>query len=211
MVSTSRPIIRDQQLLKRELDRLGLHQDSKWLPSVLNKYEGTLSRRFPRGDLQIRRSLRRSVMAGMQAPVESFPYRPLGEHPVFLRSQTLQEVEQTWRDRQMQHGSFTPDEPNRASSAEGSSIGEPRGVADSRLAAAVLARDGSVNGYPCLSPSGSPLRDVGHSEDHEPVLAPAACGSEPAAGSVTLGSPTPAHPGQSGVTALGTDAYLSLV
>jgi hypothetical protein len=80
----------------RELDRLGLHLDAKWLPSALNKYADALSRRFPRGDRQIRRSLRRSVMAGMQAPADVFPYRPLGEHPVFLRRQSFQEMANTW-------------------------------------------------------------------------------------------------------------------
>jgi hypothetical protein len=96
MVSARKPMMRELRLLKRELDRLGLHLDAKWLSSALNKYADALSRRFPRGDLQIRRSLRRSVMAGMQAPTDVFPYRPLGEHPVFLRRQSFQEMAKTW-------------------------------------------------------------------------------------------------------------------
>jgi hypothetical protein len=96
MVSASRPMMRELRLLKRELDRLGLHLDARWLPSALNKYADALSRRFPSGDLQIRRSLRHSVMDGMKAPADVFPYRPLGEHPVFLRRQCFLEMRQPW-------------------------------------------------------------------------------------------------------------------
>ena len=89
MVSASRPMMRELQLLKRELDRSNVHIDARWLPSVLKKYADALSRRFPRGDLRIRRSLRRSVANGMRAPATEFPYRPLGENLIFLRRQSM--------------------------------------------------------------------------------------------------------------------------
>ena len=96
MVSASRPMMRELRLLKRELDRLKVHIDARWLPSVLNKYADALSRRFPRGGLRIRRSLRRSVADGMRAPATEFPYRPLGENPVLLRRQSMAALQTTW-------------------------------------------------------------------------------------------------------------------
>ena len=96
MVSASRPMMRALRLLKRELDHLGVTIAAKLLPSVLNKYADALSRRFPRGDLRVRRCVRQSVLDGIQAPSDSFPYRPQGEHPVFLKQQTLTELQATW-------------------------------------------------------------------------------------------------------------------
>jgi hypothetical protein len=84
-VAASRPMMRELRQLKRVLDYLGLQLTSEWLPSTLNKYADALARSFQAGDLSIRRPLRHSVMAGMQAPADSFPLRPLGENPVFLR------------------------------------------------------------------------------------------------------------------------------
>lgn len=98
-VSSSRAMMRELRRLKRVLDRHGLHIRTEWLPSVANKFADALSRRFPRGDLQIRRQLRRSVVDGMEAPIDSFPYRPLGEHPVFRRRQAWTELNSKW-DRQ---------------------------------------------------------------------------------------------------------------
>ncbi len=96
MVSASRPMMRELRLLKRELDRLGLHIASAWLPSVLNKYADGLSRLFPRGDLQVRQWLRQSLKDGIAAPADAFPYRPLGETPYFQRRQTMQELGRRW-------------------------------------------------------------------------------------------------------------------
>jgi hypothetical protein len=53
-----------------------------------------LSRRFSPGDLAVRKTLRRFVVDGMMAPLNSFPLRPFGEHPVFL--QCLNELASHW-------------------------------------------------------------------------------------------------------------------
>lgn len=95
-VSASRPMMRELRRLKIVLDRMGLRIQSEWIPSVANKFADALSRRFPRGDLQIRRQLRRSIVAGMQAPEDVFRYRPLGEHPSYLRKASFKELSVKW-------------------------------------------------------------------------------------------------------------------
>lgn len=96
LVSTSRPMMRELRRLKVALDSLGLRIRSEWIPSVANKFANGLSRRFPRGDLQIRRDVRRSEQDGMKAPRDAFPYRPVGEHPLLLRRQTFKELSEPW-------------------------------------------------------------------------------------------------------------------
>lgn len=97
-VTASRPLMRELRRLKLVLSKLGVNVRAEWLPSAVNKFADALSRRFPRGDLSIRRQLRRSVADGMKAPVEAFKYRPLGEHPVFMRKLALEELERPWND-----------------------------------------------------------------------------------------------------------------
>lgn len=97
-VSSSRPLMQELRRLKRVLQHLNVHVRAEWLPSAVNRFADALSRRFPRGDLLIRRQLRRSVAAGMKAPVDAFKYRPLGEHPFVLRKIMLEELEQPWDD-----------------------------------------------------------------------------------------------------------------
>jgi hypothetical protein len=86
-VVSSRPMMREFRLLKKVLDELWLLLSSEWITSVANKFADALSRRFSPGDLGVGQTLRRSVADGMMAPLDSFPLRPLGEHPVFLRRQ----------------------------------------------------------------------------------------------------------------------------
>lgn len=95
-VSSSRPMMRELRKLKSVLDHHGLRIRAEWIPSVANKFADGLSRRFSRGDLQIKRRLRHSVVAGMKAPIDSFRYRPVGEHPVFLRRQAFRELDSEW-------------------------------------------------------------------------------------------------------------------
>ena len=93
LVSASRPMMRELRKLKLCLDRLGLQIQSEWIPSFANRFANGLSRRFPRGDLQIRRQLRHSVVAVMKAPIEVFKQRPLGDPPVFGRRQAFDELQ----------------------------------------------------------------------------------------------------------------------
>jgi hypothetical protein len=99
--AASRPNMRELRQFKRVLDYLGLQLSSEWLPSILNKYAEALSRRFKAGDLSIRRTFWHLVMAGMQAPADSFPLRPLGEHPGFLRRKCYQELAADWPKSEM--------------------------------------------------------------------------------------------------------------
>lgn len=96
LVSASRSMMRELRRLKAVLDHHGIQIRADWIPSVANKFADGLSRRFPTGDLQIRRQLRRSVQAGMRVPLHVFPYRPVGEHPVFLRRQAFAELAADW-------------------------------------------------------------------------------------------------------------------
>ena len=92
-VSCRCPLMRELRKLKLVLEKLGVRMRSEWLPSVAKKFADALSRRFPRGDLRIRRKLRRSVQDGMRVKEDAFLYRPLGEHPVFLRRQAYAEAD----------------------------------------------------------------------------------------------------------------------
>jgi Reverse transcriptase (RNA-dependent DNA polymerase) len=96
MVSASRPMMRELRRLKLILDTMGITLSSEWLPSVANKFADALSRHFPRDDLRVRRHLRRSVMDGMRVSKDAFPYKPLGEHPVFERKQAFHELAVRW-------------------------------------------------------------------------------------------------------------------
>jgi hypothetical protein len=95
-VASSRPMMRELRRLKKVLDELGLQLSSEWIPSVADKFADALSRRFIPGDLAVRQTLRRSVVDGIMAPFDSFPLRPLGEHPVFLRRQSHNELASHW-------------------------------------------------------------------------------------------------------------------
>jgi hypothetical protein len=85
LVASSKPMVRELRRLKKMLDELWLQLFSDWITSVAKKKSDALSRRFSPGDLAVRQTLRRSGVDGMMAPLDSFPLRPLGEHPVFLR------------------------------------------------------------------------------------------------------------------------------
>jgi hypothetical protein len=91
-VASSKPMMRELRRLKKVLDKLGLQLSSEWIPSVANKFADALSRHFSPGVLAVRQTLRRSVVDGMMAPLDSFPLRPLGEHPVFLRPPVPQRI-----------------------------------------------------------------------------------------------------------------------
>jgi hypothetical protein len=95
-VAFSRPMTREFRFLKKVLDKLGLQLSSEWIPSVANKFAVALSRRFSPGDLAVRQTLRCSVVDGMMAHLDSFPLRPLGEHPVFLHRQCHNELASHW-------------------------------------------------------------------------------------------------------------------
>jgi hypothetical protein len=88
--------MRELRRLKRVRDELGLQLLSEWIPSVANKFNDALSRRFSPGDLAVSQTLRRSVVDGMMAPLAPFPLRPLGKNPVFLRRQCLNELASHW-------------------------------------------------------------------------------------------------------------------
>jgi hypothetical protein len=90
--ASSRPMMRELNRLKKMLDELGLQVSSDWIPSVANKFADALSRGFSPGDLKVKQTLRRSVVDGMMAHLDSLPLRPLGEHPVFLRRQCHNEL-----------------------------------------------------------------------------------------------------------------------
>lgn len=54
------------------LDEMGIIIKVKWLSSTLNRYAGAFSHCIHRGGLRIFRTLRHSVVDGIQAPFEVF-------------------------------------------------------------------------------------------------------------------------------------------
>jgi hypothetical protein len=95
-VASIRPMKRELRRFNKVLDELGLQFSSEWIPSVANKFADALSRRFSPRYLAVRQTLRRSVVDGMMEPLDSFPLRPLGDHPVFLRRQFRNELASHW-------------------------------------------------------------------------------------------------------------------
>jgi hypothetical protein len=95
-VASSRPMMREIRRLKKVLDDLGLQLSSEWIPSVATTFVDSLSLRFSPRDLAVRQTLRRSVVDRMMAPLDSFPLRPLEEHPIFLRRQCHNELASHW-------------------------------------------------------------------------------------------------------------------
>ena len=89
-------MMRGRRKLMVVLDHLGLYLRTDWIPSVAKTFADALSRRFPHSDLQIRRELWHSVRDLLRAPVDSFPYRPVGEHPVQLRRQSFAKLASQW-------------------------------------------------------------------------------------------------------------------
>lgn len=89
-------MMRELRRLKTVLDVMGAQIRAEWLPSAMNKSADGLSRRFPHGDLLIRRQLRHSVAAGIGAPLDAFPFRPLGEHPFYFCTAMYQEMDCNW-------------------------------------------------------------------------------------------------------------------
>jgi hypothetical protein len=95
-VASSRPIMRELRRLKKVLDTLELQLLSDWIPSVANKLDGALSRRFSPGDLTVRQTLWRAILDEMMAPLDWFPLKLLGEHPILLRRQCHNESALYW-------------------------------------------------------------------------------------------------------------------
>jgi hypothetical protein len=63
---------------------------------VENKFADTLSRVLSPGDIEVRQTLRRFVEEKLMAPLDSFPLRPLGAHPIFLHLQCHNELAWHW-------------------------------------------------------------------------------------------------------------------
>lgn len=97
------PAMMDRELRRLNLvpDALGIRIRAKPLPSVANKFADSLSRRFPRGDIQIRLQVRHSVLDGLEAPMDAFPLHPLGEHPVYRRRQAFENLGAPWEPDQV--------------------------------------------------------------------------------------------------------------
>lgn len=95
-ISASAALMTELRRLKVVLDELGIVVSAQWLPSVMNRFADALSRRLSRRDVQILPRLRRSIAAGIRAPRDAFPYRPLGEHPYVNRKLLLEELQRAW-------------------------------------------------------------------------------------------------------------------
>jgi hypothetical protein len=95
-VASSKPMMRELRRLKKVPDELGIQLSSEWIPSVANKFADASSRRFSPGELAMRQTIRRSVVDGMMASLDSFPLRPLGEHPIFLCRKYHNELALHW-------------------------------------------------------------------------------------------------------------------
>ena len=95
-VSASLQMMDELRRLKRLLDALGLTVRAEWIPSVVNRWADSLSRRLSIDALKILPQLRRSIKAGMRAPVDAFQFRPLGEPSFMQRRLALAEMDREW-------------------------------------------------------------------------------------------------------------------
>lgn len=101
--SASTGMMRELRKLKRVLDRRGLQIRSEWLPSAANRFADRLSRIFSVGDIGTRKELVQSVVDGLELPREVLPYAgTLGEHPVYARRHSLDELRRPWHRNEIQ-------------------------------------------------------------------------------------------------------------
>lgn len=100
-VSASRYMMHELGRLKVLSDRLGVLIRSDWLLSAMNRYTDSLSRRLPRGDLRIRRSVRQSILDGMREGKYIFRHWPLGESPAAARKQAWLEMASEWKENEV--------------------------------------------------------------------------------------------------------------
>jgi hypothetical protein len=100
MVSASPAMMKELRRLKRELDELGITISLSWLPSALNYYADLLSRSWDPGDLQCTRTVLRGLLDGgaVSDATPVFRYRPLNEHPTYLRRSLLEDLNRPWTD-----------------------------------------------------------------------------------------------------------------
>lgn len=89
-------MMQELRRLKRVMDFLGIKIKVEWLSSALNHYADGFSRRLSRRDLQIEQGLRLSVLAGLRAPCDAFPCLALGESPLLVRRQILEDLARVW-------------------------------------------------------------------------------------------------------------------
>lgn len=101
MVTASAELMRELRKLKCILDRLGIFIRAEWIPSSVNRYADSLSRRLRPGDITMKQQLLRSIRDGIQAPEGTLRERPLGEHPVFNRHQCLHDLNDNWNPNEL--------------------------------------------------------------------------------------------------------------
>lgn len=109
LASASTELMHELRKLKLVLHRLGIHIKAEWLPSAMNRYADSLSRRFQPGDLTIWRHLTRSIEDGMWEQPAGFVHRPLGDPLSFRRINCLQELDEQWTRDQVRLLSPPPD------------------------------------------------------------------------------------------------------
>lgn len=161
--------------LKKEIDVKGLYVIAEWLPAVGNRFADSLSRWFPRGGLQIRRQLWRSVRAGMVARLDEFPFQSLAEHPVFFRLQLCQELERDW-DRESVRLVFTG-VPQNPDIFEAQNEPGTRNACDTEVAAPAMVLTSLGHSVPRDGTGSSAGRNLGSTTHFEPEVArtPSGC------------------------------------
>jgi hypothetical protein len=154
-VVSIKPITRELCRLKKVLEVLGLQLSSESIPSVSNKFADALSRRSSPGDLAVRQTLRRSVVDGMMAPLDSYPLRPLGEHPVFLRRQCHNELASHW-SREENATALSASGTHGSCGEDATDIQSTCLPSNARLAEGIMVLAGHGHEHQGASPAASP-------------------------------------------------------
>lgn len=101
-LSVIRPMMGELRRIKVLLDEMGLQEGTKWIPSLEKRFSDALSRRFHRAEIKIHKKLRRSVLDGMEEPMNGFRRRPKGLHPLYLLREMFRKLRFLWEKDEVQ-------------------------------------------------------------------------------------------------------------
>jgi hypothetical protein len=188
-VASSRPMMRELRRLKKVLDKLELQLSSEWIPSIANKFADALSRRFSPGDLVVRQTLRRSVVDGMMAPLDSFPLPATRRAPRLPPPPVPQRIGIALVPRGYATA-LSASETHGSSGEEATDIQSTCPPPLARLAEAIMVPASHEHEHQGTSPAASPERSFDRDTTTESILASPTPLCEPA----SRRAPVPADP-----------------
>jgi hypothetical protein len=98
IVSASPPMMADLRRLQVMLREFGVRMEARRLPSAINRYADSLSRKWGPGDFRVTGELEQSLSNAYALGVVVFPHSPVGQHPIARRKYLQTQMAEGWRD-----------------------------------------------------------------------------------------------------------------